>query len=154
MAKTKASKDESDAHLLAGLGYIPIMMLNLIIPLYILLAKKGGEYAKYHALQSISLWAIWFVLCMAISIPLMFTMLDAQKTMMADVYAMTQTNTTAVHEGMVRVYDMDSKFYLPVILLICLGFGVIIAWFALAILVATGKDIRLPILSGFLTRFV
>lgn len=47
------TENDKDANLLAGLCYIPFALINIIVILYVLLAKKGGKFARFHALQSL-----------------------------------------------------------------------------------------------------
>jgi len=46
-------RDERLSRILAGLGYFPNMIIAAIPIAYTLITKKGGGYAKFHALQAI-----------------------------------------------------------------------------------------------------
>jgi uncharacterized membrane protein len=50
------------APMLAGLCYLPVPIINVIVPFYVIMARKGGSYAEFHAKQSLLLGAVLIVL--------------------------------------------------------------------------------------------
>jgi uncharacterized membrane protein len=55
------------APMLAGLCYLPIPVINIIVPFYVIMARKGGHYAAFHAKQSLLLGAVLIVLNLVVS---------------------------------------------------------------------------------------
>jgi hypothetical protein len=45
---------------LAALGYVPFFFINYLVPAYVL-ARKGGKYARFHAIHSLALNALGLV---------------------------------------------------------------------------------------------
>ena len=58
--------DKEDSTL-AALGYLPFFLISIIVPIYVL-AKKEGQYARFHAMQSLALTVVVFVLSTILSI--------------------------------------------------------------------------------------
>ncbi|HEV7701206.1 MAG TPA: hypothetical protein VGO43_13325 [Pyrinomonadaceae bacterium] len=51
-----------DANVAAGLAYIPICAIGIIMSIIILVTDKTNKLARFHAFQSLLLCALWIVL--------------------------------------------------------------------------------------------
>jgi len=147
-------KEEKDSHLLAGLCYVPFMMINLIVILYVLLAKKGGEYAKYHALQGMTVLIVLFFAWALIWLTFAMPMMQKQMNLQAKILQTASENSTATDLRMQEIRTESFGIFSLMIPIMAMGLFVMVALLALAVFVGIGKDIRIPILKGFLMRFV
>ncbi|VVB56754.1 Uncharacterised protein [uncultured archaeon] len=145
------AKEEDHSRLLAGLCYVPFALINLVVILYVLLANKGGKYAKYHALQGLALLLALFVLNMLFSVFFLLPMMQNLMTTQIQLAQSLKDNSTAAATAPIQVMGQMYMAMLPMMLF---GLGVLAIGLALTVAVALGKDVRIPILKGFLMRFV
>ena len=129
--------DEKHSKLVAGLCYIPIFMINIIAIIYSIFVKKDDKYAKFHALQALSLFILQMVVVFLIMIPLQFL----------GVFALSSIEMSEDIAPVIAIMIMSVVFLLVFLL-------VLLVEIAIGIMVANGKDIRLPILAKFVQRFV
>lgn len=73
-------KYEKEDAVMAALCYFPFL-LNFLMPLYILLGKKGGKFAKFHALQGFSIAVLVFVIMFVLQMLLLPSQLGALANM-------------------------------------------------------------------------
>ncbi len=136
---------KSNSNLLAGLCYVPFLLINIIFIVYVLVKEKDDRYARYHALQSLCLNAIYLVVGMVVMV-LFFAQFF--NSMMAYQQQMLGASSPAATSQAFRSY---LSVFLPIW---AVGMVVVILFLVMAVLVALGKDVRLPILRGFVERFV
>ena len=63
--------DDKHARILSALGYLPVTMIHILIPLYVLITKEGGKFAKFHAIQSLAFYAALMLVNGILAIPYM-----------------------------------------------------------------------------------
>lgn len=117
----------------AGLCYFPFLFVNIIAIVFVLLVKKEWEYARFHALQALALYAVVFFVGSALFLLLFFPMFVAmemvgQKGIPGD-----------FEKGAFGAAFPPSVFGM----LVALGF------LAMCVMVGTGRDVRVPMISGF-----
>ena len=140
-------KDKSDSRILAGLCYVPFMLVNIVAILYILIKKGDDKFAKFHALQALALFILLFIAMQAVMITVYLPLMTQQmKAMAGTLKSGGSANGMAVFSSMFAVYAQMIPFMLA-------GLLVIVAFIAIGVLVALGRDIRVPILAGFVSRF-
>jgi hypothetical protein len=140
---------KSDSNILAGLCYVPFLLINFIAIGYVLLAKKGGKHAKYHALQSLFLNICWMFVGTALVL-LVFIPQSMEKmgTLQQKFLAASEEQKNLVMIGAMTDY------YAGMVPFLALSIVPLAVFLLLAILVAMGKDIRIPVLGSFINRFV
>lgn len=129
-------EDEKHSKILAGLCYIPIMMIHIFAIIYILLTKSGGRYTKFHALQALAIFVIKIVIALGF-VAIMIVLLSV------GIGVQTQDIPLPV---------LASMAVSAVIVLFALG--ITIAEIVIGVMVATGRNVRLPILAKFVDKFV
>ncbi len=143
-------KDDENSKLMAGLCYVPFGLINIIAILYILLAKKGGPYAKYHALQGLALQLVILVFSMVFMFAFMFPAMQ-NMALTQDQFVQSANNST-VHSAQSAQFIKNTLAYIGPIFIY--SFGIFFVELALAVSVALGKDIRFPMVRGLLERLV
>jgi uncharacterized membrane protein len=144
MAEINAvSEEDKDADLLAGLCYVPVLMISILAPLYVLLAKKGGQYARFHAIQSLCLTAVILVVnsVLAIVFMLSFPMIFFS--------AVPAHGTAVAPDAFMKTW---SSMMLGMIPLAAVSALVLIMEFFLAYKAYIGKGVRLPLIAGLAER--
>ena len=144
----------SDERIMAGLCYIPFMLINVFASLYILIGKKGGKYARYHALQGISVAVALFLVGMAFwsvyALPMMQKQLEIQSKILG-MQGQGKNATSAASQEFLRAYSDIMASMLPFMFF---GLLVLGCELGMAIFVGLGRDLRIPVLGGFLMRFL
>ena len=142
-------EDNGSSKLIAGLCYLPLLCINLIAIGYVLLGKNGDKYAKFHALQGLCLFAVWFFIGMALFVLIWIPQsMDKMATFQQKlVDAQGAQNTTAITSAM-------SEYYSGMLPAFAISFIPMLLFLLLAFLVAIGKDIQIPVLKEFVYRFV
>lgn len=143
------SEDEKDANILAGLCYIPFCGLNLILILYVLLAKKGGQYAKFHALQGLFISIGYAILMMIVYIPFMYFFFKSFEEI--PVVVETGKNFMQVWSGFMNIWLRSMMIMIPMMLI---GILYLIASIVLAIMAFQRKVVRVPLVAGIVDKIV
>lgn len=124
------------------------MLINIFAILYILIKKSDDKFAKFHALQALSLFIIVFVLSQLVFSIIYLPVMIQQMKAMASLYeAGNAPSGTGAFQSMLGIYSQMLPFMLA-------GLIVIIVLIAIGVLVATGRDIRVPVIAGVASRFV
>ena len=142
-------KEEDNARLLAGLCYVPVMLVNLIAILYVLLANKGGKYARFHAVQALFFLIAYAVVIQLIMIPGYAGMVGIFDKMSK----MSGTGGGASFEG-TEFMEAWTGMMLVTIPAMLLGLVFLVVSIYLAVKVASGTDIRIPFIGDIAGRFV
>lgn len=145
-ATTEDAGNGKDANLLAGLCYVPLFGLSIIVSIYVILAKKGGKYAKFHALQSLLLMAVLFVVFMPLQILMMSSMFGG--TPQLENKKLTEAETVQ------WMMDFNAKMLQAALPMFVLSFLVLVFDFYLAYRAFVGSGVRLPVIAGLAKRFV
>jgi len=143
-------KDDDNSRLMAGLCYVPFMLIDVIAILYILFAKKGGPYAKYHALQGLSVFILVSMVSMVFMLAFMFPLMQNMAQTQAQFIQSANNSSVRAAQSLQFMTGMYSAM-LP---MFGVTFAMLFIQLALAVLVAMGKDIRVPVLRGFLEKLV
>jgi uncharacterized membrane protein len=146
IAENVQNKDK-DSNLLAGLCYIPVFLINIIAILYVLLAKKGGQFAKFHALQGLFLAIVYFIFIMIIELPFFIVFFKSFSAMQGAFFAggdpVDMRNQIMAEQTRVFVYMIPAMI---------LGFLYFIGSLVLAFIAFSGKKFRLPVLARLVDK--
>lgn len=117
----------------AGLCYFPFLFINLVAIIFIMAAKKGWAYARFHALQALTLYVAVFFAGSALFLLFFFPMIVAMEM--------------AGQRGLPWDFERGA----PGAPLLSSVFGMLVAlgFLALCVMVGTGRDVRVPVVSGF-----
>jgi uncharacterized membrane protein len=135
--ETPAKSAEISPKTLAGLCYMPFLLINVLVPLYVLLTGKGGRFAKFHAAQALLMYVAYFILMQLIMIPYYL----AFGTIYADLFTGKQVGAAALS-------SMGSMFALMVPSML---FGVAFLLYSiyLAIKAFGGADVHVPVIGKY-----
>jgi len=126
-----------DPKTLAGLCYIPVAFINVLVPLYVLITGKGGRFAKFHAVQALLMYVAYFILIQLVMIPYYL----AFGTIYADLFAGKQVGTAALS-------SMSGMFVMMIpTMLLFIGFLVYSVY--LAIKAFGGNEIQVPVIGKY-----
>jgi uncharacterized membrane protein len=145
--ETVAKKDsgtEANAHgngpdpkTLAGLCYIPILFINILVPLYVLITGKGGRFAKFHAVQALLMYVAYFILVQLVMIPYYL----AFGSIYADLFSGKQVGTAALS-------SMGGMFVMMIpTMLLFVGF--LIYSIYLAVKAFGGNEAQVPVIGKY-----
>ncbi|MFH0927369.1 MAG: hypothetical protein V1822_02210 [Candidatus Micrarchaeota archaeon] len=134
------ARDDEHSKLLAGLCYFSFVMVNLIFSIYVLITKKGGRYARFHAVQALCIFGLKMVLGMLFGFVF--------GIVIAGVMQMPPGSTAP--SGLFAGFGILSIFILAYVAFFVVVFLLEIL---LTILVATGRDIRLPLISKIADKY-
>jgi uncharacterized membrane protein len=134
------NEDEKNARMLAGACYVPFFLINVVAILYVLLGRKGGSYARFHALQSLFLAITWFVVMTAVQIPVMFLFMKTWATMFT-----ANTGNPATMQVFTNLWVQMWLIMLP---LMVLGLGFLVLELVFAFWAYGGKRFMIPILGA------
>ena len=140
--------DKSNSRLLAGLCYVPFMLINVFAILYILVKKGDDKYAKFHALQALALFIALFIATQVVMIAVFLPTMAQQMRAMESAYG---ANGKDIGPG---VFSSMFAAYAQMIPFMLAGLLIVIAFLIVGVLVATGRDIRVPVLSGLIGRIM
>ncbi|MEM2137746.1 MAG: hypothetical protein QW568_01540 [Candidatus Anstonellaceae archaeon] len=133
------TEEEKDSRLYAALSYFPVTIIGLIVSLYVIFTKKGGKYARFHAIQALIVIAAIFVIGLAVQSILFAAVLPGMAGSWIKAGKDSATNPFAM---IINVWAA----MLPILLL-----GVV--WFVLLTFLAykayTGKGVKLPLIGEF-----
>jgi len=133
---SKAEEDK-DARLYAALSYFPVTIIGLIVSLYVIFTKKGGKYARFHAIQALGVITAIFVIGLVAQSILFVAILPGMSNSLIRADKDSVTNPFAMMIGVWAAM-------LPILLL-----GAF--WFVLLTFLAykayTGKGIKLPLIG-------
>ena len=132
-------EEDKDSRLFAGLCYIPVCIINLIMIAYVLLAKKGGKYARYHALQGLGVFLVIFVMTMIVQLPFMLIYMSSWFSMMS---------------SPAKFASNFANLFLIMIPMMILGLVTLAVYLVFAYWAFTGKKFRIPIISNQVDRMV
>jgi uncharacterized membrane protein len=134
-----ADETDGDGRLLAGLCYLPFFLINIVAILYVLLSKKGGGYAKYHALQALLVFITIFVVSAILEIPVMF------------IFFSTWMGFWTSPQGSATGFSRMFLFMIP---LMIFSVAMLLVYLYFAYLAYSGKRFRIPLISSFVDRMV
>lgn len=134
------SEDEKNDRLLAAACYVPFFLINIVAILFILLGRRGGPFAKFHAFQSLFMTIVYFVVMMVIQIPVMFMFMKTWASM----FTATMTNATA-SQGFTDAWVQMWLIMLP---LMALGLSFLVLNLLFAFWAYEGKKFKVPILGA------
>lgn len=135
--ETPAKSTEIDPKTLAGLCYIPFLLINILVPLYVLLSGKGGRFAKFHAAQALLLAVVYFILMQIVMIPYYLAF--------GSLYASIFTGKAA---SMAALGSMGGMFMLMIPSML-LGVAFLVYSIYLAIKAFGGSEIRVPVVGKY-----
>lgn len=130
--------------LLAALGYVPLLLLNIIIPIYILI-KKESRYARLHAAQSLFIFIIFFFLTGVLAV-IAFSVLGYTYSTSGLFEAVlgnispTEVDFSGIYTGM-GILGVVAGIFLMIYIIV-----IVVMIYA----AATGKKIWLPIITKLL----
>ncbi len=127
---------------LAGVGYLPFVFLNIIIPLYALIEKKGGDYGKFHALHSLSIFGTFFLFGNIISLIFGIVALSLGFSLFAGNVDFSGVDQTQVWLSIGLIYVV---LLLPSIIYM-------LTMFFMAYSAYTGRKTKIPYLTDFLLK--
>lgn len=130
----------TDPKTLAGLCYIPILFINIIVPLYVLLSGKGGKFAKFHAVQALIMYVAYFVAVQLVMIPYYL----AFGSLYAGIFTGKQVGAAALS-------SMGGMF-LMMIPTMLLGVAFLAYSIFLAIKAFGGNEVRVPIIWKYAAK--
>ncbi len=113
-----------DANVAAGLAYIPICFVHIIISIIILVTDKTNKLARFHAVQSLLLTAaaiVGYIVCWIVMIIIAF--------------------------GAIAI-NMPSLAFLGYLILLVYGLGVLAAIIISCVKAFTGQIFKLPIIGN------
>ncbi len=134
------SENEDNDRLLAAACYVPFFLINIVAILFVLLTRKGGAYARFHALQSLFLNITYLVVIMIVQIPVMFLFMKTWASM----FTATTANATASQGFM----DAWVQMWLIMLPMMALGLGFLVLNLLFAFWAYGGKKFRIPILGA------
>jgi len=132
-------EEEQNGKLLAGLCYVPISPINLVAILYVLLANKGGKYARFHAVQSMLLILVFSIISLLIQLPFMLA------------FAKLFTNFPFSPADFQAAWAQAFAFMVP---LMVFGIVFFLVFFYFAIQAFQGKSFRIPVITDLAGRVV
>lgn len=139
MDSNKKNSEDSNSKLLAGLCYIPLFLIDVIVALYVLLVKKDDKYARFNAVQGLILVVVYFIAILIIEIPLMFIFSSTFFNFRAI------GNSNSFFESWWQLMSKMMMFMIPIIIiqLLFLFFSLYLGYRAF-----TGKPVRIPVLAS------
>lgn len=133
----KFNKEDST---LAALCYIPFFLINILVPLYILI-KNEGRYARFHAVQSLLIVVVSFIISTILSIiTYIFLLLIIGATL------------AVTDETLGFLFSLYGGLFLTMIPAILFSLFYIMFELYLAYAALNGKFVNIPFISGFVLR--
>lgn len=131
--------EDKDSRMLSGLCYIPFLLINFIAIAYVLITKKGGKYARYHALQALFFFIAIFIVSIIIEIPIMVFLIWSWINFLS--------NPIQAESGFLNIFVI----IIPVMILSLL---LLLVYLYFAFLAFSGKRFRLPLISNQVDKLV
>ena len=126
-----------DPKTLAGLCYIPILFINILVPLYVLITGKGGRFAKFHAVQALILGVVYFVAAQLVMIPYYI----AFGSLYASIFSGKAMNAAT--------FSSMGGMFLMMIPVMLLGVAFLVYSIYLAVKAFGGAEVRVPVIGKY-----
>lgn len=139
----KTKTGNLDFHLAAAGCYVPVMMLNYLLPI-VFLATEPREHhpVRFHAVQSLLVSSVWLVATFGLAI-LTFIV----------PFGLILIGSLLGMEDVLGGIGLLLQLLISLVLLV-VSFGGMGGLVLLAVLTAMEKDPRVPMIAGFAERFV
>ncbi|VVB56764.1 Uncharacterised protein [uncultured archaeon] len=128
------SEAEKEARQFAALCYVPVMLINFAAMFFVFFEKKGGKYARFHALQSLALTLIIVISVVVLNVVViagvMAGFMSGNLLALVGVWALTMVAAFAL-------------VFIPLVALV-----------VIAIRVWGGHDVRLPLIAKYVDGFM
>ena len=144
---------EKDERMLSGLCYIPIFLLNVIVPVYVLIVKKDMKNARYHALQALSIAILFFIVQMLGSFWMISQIGGYMLGLQNASIAVNAQNATASAQTQ-QFFTLWSSMMITMLPLLVFSLIYFLINIVFAVCAFVGKGIRVPVLAGMIDKTV